>query len=186
MANGFSFRNDIDLSDQGIFGGIPGVAGLQGADVNAQIAGKSPSYIDRGRSTITQSGMNAAKQGMVAEGIGAAAQIGGSLIQAGIQNAENRRNREEAKRLAEMQRADDLAALSTNNNIRKKQMEQEQESFKIQKFVDQQNLKYQTFMKEINKQLANRDVLKNAASFLQDRVSNNQQLGNAIVGLWRK
>ena len=72
---------------------------------------------------------NAAQKEGIGTAVGAAAEVGASVIEGVAGSRQASRARNESRRLADIQRGDELSALNLNNQLRKKQQNQEPVSY---------------------------------------------------------
>lgn len=127
--------------------------------------------------------LDSAQLGMIYEGVKGTADLAAGIIGGVLDKKDNEQARQEARQLAEINRQDQLKQDKIDLAFRKRQQDQEEQQFKIQKRIQMYDQKFNVWETAFRKALANQQKAQEAAMKLLDmqRSNNGEQIRQQLT-----
>lgn len=132
------------------------------------------------------SGMTSDESNMAVSGLTGGLDIASNLYFANREMQQNRKNRKEDLKLAEITRQDTLDKNAKKNLLKTRSIEQEEENFKINKFIEDQNLRHELYIQKMKEAIESRKKLVSAFTSMKEDASSNAELRNVILSSFRR
>lgn len=145
-----------------------------------------PAVSSQSSSGRMSSGMTTDETSMVGAGVGGLLEGGSNVLLGYLESKDKEKYRKEDRALSEINRKDTLEKRRKENLLKQKTIEQEEQAFKTNKFIESQNMRHNLFVQKFKEATESRQRLITGFSKLKQDANKNAEIRNILINSFRR